>query len=172
MRRRKEHLPIGRSENMRRIRSGETKPEILLRGALYKKGLRYRIHYKGLPGKPDIVFPKYRLAVFIHGCFWHQHPGCREASDPLSNRDYWLPKLRLNVERDKEHNEMLLLLGYDVLTLWECQIEKNPEEAARAVIARLNQSHPKDALARYGRSCRSARRPFAPMPSRTSRGAK
>jgi DNA mismatch endonuclease (patch repair protein) len=134
---RRSNQPVGRSENMRRIRSRDTKPELLLRHALHKRGLRYRIHVPGLPGKPDIVFGKKRLAVFVHGCFWHQHAGCRQASSPRSNSAYWKPKLARNAERDRQHAEDLIALGYGVLILWECEIEKKPDEAANLVIAAL-----------------------------------
>ncbi len=134
--------PIGRSENMRRIRSRNTKPELLLRRALHKRGLRYRVHVPTLPGKPDIVFGGRRLAVFVHGCFWHQHPYCQQASDPRTNRDYWAPKLQRNVQRDREHASTMESLGYSTLTLWECEIEKDPENAADRVVLALN--HPQE----------------------------
>ena len=128
---------IGRSENMRRIRSKNTKPELSLRRALFAKGLRYRIHAKNLPGKPDVVFRKQKIAILVHGCFWHQHPGCREASRPRSNTTYWATKLQRNVERDQQHEVELTRLGFRVLTFWECDIEhdvaKIANEIARSV---------------------------------------
>ena len=128
---------------MRRIRSGDTKPELLLRRAMHGRGLRYRIHVPALPGKPDIVFAAKRLVIFVHGCFWHQHPGCRQASDPRTNKDYWAPKLLRNVERDREHAKKLESLGYAVLVLWECQIEKDSEGAAESVVSALAHLHKK-----------------------------
>jgi DNA mismatch endonuclease (patch repair protein) len=125
---------------MRRIRSENTKPELLLRRALFRRGFRYRIHVAALPGKPDIVFSAKRLSVFVHGCFWHQHAGCRQASDPRSNTSYWTPKLLRNIERDQENAAKLGSLGYRVLTLWECEIEKDTEGAADAVVTALSRS--------------------------------
>lgn len=128
---------IGRSENMRRIRSTDTNPEMLLRRSLHSRGVRYRLHSRTLPGKPDIVFASKRLVVFVHGCFWHQHPGCREASKPHTNRSYWEPKLRRNVERDVMHGCALRQLGYSVVILWECEIERDCEAAATTVVQAL-----------------------------------
>jgi DNA mismatch endonuclease (patch repair protein) len=118
-------LPMTRSENMRRIRAKNTKPEILLRRALHADGLRYRLHIKTLPGTPDLVFAKARIVIFVHGCFWHQHHGCREASKPRTNKDYWKQKLANNIERDTAHETLLVRAGYCVLTFWECEIERD-----------------------------------------------
>jgi DNA mismatch endonuclease (patch repair protein) len=126
---------------MRRIRSRDTKPELLLRRALHKRGLRYRIHVSTLPGKPDIVFNSRRVAIFVHGCFWHQHLGCREASSPRSNGKYWKPKLLRNVERDHLHTEKLISEGYTVLTIWECEIEKDTACAVEVVVSALSHFH-------------------------------
>jgi DNA mismatch endonuclease (patch repair protein) len=115
-----------RSENMRRIRSKNTKPEVLLRSLLHRAGFRFRIHKKDLPGKPDIVFPGRRKAIFVHGCFWHQHPQCREGRLPGTRQDYWKPKLERNVARDAAATSKLRNLGWDVLVIWECQIEDVP----------------------------------------------
>ena len=133
-------MTMGRSENMRRIRAVNTRPEVALRRALYARGLRYRIHVRQLPGKPDIVFRSRKLVVLVHGCFWHQHPGCREASRPRLNSEYWLPKLMRNVERDKQHEIGLEALGFRVLILWECEIEKQPAKAVAAVLKLLEPS--------------------------------
>jgi len=110
-----------RSENMRQIRSKNTKPEMLLRSLLHKAGYRFRLHRRDLPGKPDIVFPGRRKVIFVHGCFWHQHPGCREGRLPGTRQDYWRPKLERNVERDAATIEQLRALGWQVLTVWECE---------------------------------------------------
>lgn len=128
---------MGRSENMRRIRSKDTQPELALRRSLYSLGLRYRIHPRELPGKPDIVFKSKKLAVFVHGCFWHQHPGCIQASDPRTNRAYWVPKLQRNVQRDRDHIETLEAAGFRVVVLWECEIELDVEEARGKIISAL-----------------------------------
>jgi len=131
---------MSRAENMRRIRSGNTKPELLLRRELHKRGLRYRVHFAALPGKPDVVFSKRNVAIFVHGCFWHQHPNCIEASKPRSNQEYWRQKLQRNVERDLRHTQQLQLLNYRVLVLWECEIEKDVDAAVDAVISILSQN--------------------------------
>lgn len=95
-------MGMNRSENMRRIRSKDTAPEMAVRSLAHRLGYRYRLHRKDIPGKPDLVFPGRRKVIFIHGCFWHQHPGCREGRPPKSNTAYWLPKLERNMERDKD----------------------------------------------------------------------
>jgi DNA mismatch endonuclease, patch repair protein len=114
-----------RSAVMRSVKSKDTTPEIKVRRLLYRAGYRYRIHRANLPGKPDIVFVSRRAAIFIHGCFWHQHPGCPHAARPSSNNDYWTKKLNRNVERDKTHMEALQELGWRVLTVWECEIRSS-----------------------------------------------
>ena len=125
---------------MRRIGSRNTKPELMLRKALHMRGLRYRLHAGDLPGKPDIVFRSQQIAIFVHGCFWHQHPDCIEASRPRTNVSYWLPKLARNVERDKEHCDSLRQLGYRVLIFWECDIERSAESCADQVKAAVSAS--------------------------------
>jgi DNA mismatch endonuclease (patch repair protein) len=111
---------MDRSENMRRIRSKNTVPEMTVRRLAHSLGYRYRLHRNDIPGKPDLVFLRRRKAIFIHGCFWHQHPGCREGRPPKSNVDYWLPKLERNIERDKVVLGQLISMGWDVLVIWEC----------------------------------------------------
>lgn len=120
-----------RSENMSRIRSKDTAPEIALRKRLHADGWRYRCNVARLPGKPDIVFISARVAVFVHGCFWHKHPGCRRATRPGSNRSYWDAKLQGNVERDRKHAAVLRKDGWRVLVVWECQTRAG--KIARAV---------------------------------------
>ncbi len=114
-----------RSEVMSKIRSKNTKPEIALRKALFAKGFRYRINYKKLSGKPDIVFPKYKTAIFVHGCFWHGHEGCKISHIPKSNTEFWEHKISTNRERDRNNIMQILSLGWKVLTVWECEISKN-----------------------------------------------
>lgn len=109
-----------RSANMSKIRSANTRPEVAVRKGLHARGFRFRLHRKDLPGKPDIVLPRYRVVVFIHGCFWHQHLGCRLASWPKSREDYWGPKLNKNVERDALAEIRLAELGWRTLVVWEC----------------------------------------------------
>ncbi|MGO7637583.1 very short patch repair endonuclease [Rhizobium leguminosarum] len=110
-----------RSAIMSKVRGRNTKPEMLVRSVLHRLGFRFRLHGKNLPGTPDIVFPSRRAAIFVHGCFWHQHPGCRKASIPETRRDFWLAKLQRNVDRDAENVEALAAEGWKVLTVWECE---------------------------------------------------
>src|SRR5690606_33231808 len=123
---------MNRSENMRRIRSKNTAPEMAVRSLAHRLGYRYRLHRKDIPGKPDLVFPGRRKVIFIHGCFWHQHPGCREGRPPKSNTAYWLPKLERNMERDKDALARLAAAGWDVLVIWECET-KDAEALARTL---------------------------------------
>ncbi|MFC5865134.1 very short patch repair endonuclease [Acidicapsa dinghuensis] len=117
-----------RSENMSKIRSKNTAPEILLRSLLHRAGYRFRIHRKDLPGTPDIVFPNLRKVIFVHGCFWHQHPDCREGRVPGSRREYWQPKLARNQERDATAIKQLIQQGWNAMTVWECEIEISHED--------------------------------------------
>jgi DNA mismatch endonuclease, patch repair protein len=126
-----------RSYTMSRIRSKNTKPEKILRSALFKEGLRYRLHSKHLPGKPDIVFPRHKVAVFVHGCFWHLHKGCRDGRLPKSRLEYWMPKLNRNVERDFSNQNALASQGWNVITVWECEIHKHLAEAISRVKSSL-----------------------------------
>lgn len=114
-------MGIGRSENMRRIRSKDTIPEMTVRRLVHRMGYRYRLHRRDIPGRPDLFFPGRRKAIFIHGCFWHQHPGCREGRPPKSNAAYWLPKLEGNRARDKAAIEELTASGWEALVVWECE---------------------------------------------------
>lgn len=112
-----------RSRMMSGIQGKNTKPELMVRKYLHGRGLRFRLHSKELPGKPDLVFPKYKAVVFVHGCFWHQHPGCKFAVVPASNVEFWKQKLGANRERDQRNKRMLKALGWSVLTAWECQLD-------------------------------------------------
>lgn len=125
-------MGMSRSENMRRIRSKNTVPEIVIRRLVYGLGYRYRLHRKDISGKPDLVFLGRRKVIFIHGCFWHQHPVCREGRPPKSNAAYWLPKLERNIERDRAVRTQLTAAGWDVLVIWECEI--NNHEALRQIL--------------------------------------
>ena len=120
-----------RHKNMTRIRSKETKPETIVAHYLFSQGFRYRRNDKRYPGKPDIVLPKYRTVVFVNGCFWHQHEGCRYAVIPQTRQDYWVPKLRRNVERDRENCKALRSMGWHVIVVWECEIRRKSERDAR-----------------------------------------
>ena len=117
--------PERRSEIMSNIRAKGMKPEMTVRRITHAMGYRYRLHRKDLPGKPDLVFQSRRKVIFVHGCFWHQHtePTCKVARRPRSNQGYWLPKLERNVARDAEHQAYLTVSGWDVLVLWECDVE-------------------------------------------------
>ncbi|NBB62725.1 DNA mismatch endonuclease Vsr [Pseudomonas sp. ODNR1LW] len=118
--------PEHRSKIMSTIKGKNTKPEMVVRSVCHEMGLRYRLHRKDLPGKPDLAFPKYRLCLFVHGCFWHRHPGCKYAYTPKSRLDFWLPKLAKNVERDTDAQQALHALGWRVAIIWECHT-KNRE---------------------------------------------
>lgn len=115
--------PARRSENMRQIKSQNMKPELAVRRLLHSLGFRFRLHRKDLPGKPDIVLPRHHAVVFVHGCFWHQHPKrkCFDSRLPKSNLDYWKPKLSRNQERDKANIKDLRSSGWRVLVIWECE---------------------------------------------------
>lgn len=112
---------VQRSERMSRIRSRDTKPEIYLRKALHRLGLRFRLHGRELPGKPDIVLPKHNAVVFVHGCFWHRHENCNVASVPKSNTEFWLAKFTRNMQRDETVSQRLKDLGWRVFVVWECE---------------------------------------------------
>lgn len=114
-----------RSWLMSRVRGENTTPELTVRKYLHALGFRYRLHVKELPGKPDIVLPKYRTAVFVHGCFWHRHRGCRYASMPKSNVKFWIEKFKLNVARDKRNAVALRKAGWRCLTIWGCETKLN-----------------------------------------------
>jgi DNA mismatch endonuclease (patch repair protein) len=120
--------PEKRSKIMSRIRGKDTQPEWKLRRYLFARGFRYRLHDKRLPGHPDVVLAKHHVAIFVHGCFWHQHPDCRYATHPKSNVEFWEEKFRANRERDGKKMDELLALGWKVVVVWECELKgKNPE---------------------------------------------
>jgi DNA mismatch endonuclease Vsr len=114
--------PEQRSELMGRIRAKDTKPEMVVRRLAHALGYRFRIHSSKLPGRPDLVFPARRKAVFVHGCFWHAHPGCRRAFSPKTRPDYWRAKLDANRERDARAVSQLEKQGWSVLVIWECEV--------------------------------------------------
>jgi DNA mismatch endonuclease, patch repair protein len=125
--------PKKRSSIMSKVRSKNTKPEIIIRRRLFALGYRYRLNVVNLPGKPDIVLPKYRTVILIHGCFWHQHPGCKKATIPKTNSDFWRQKLLRNVERDRVITEELKSAGWQVIILWECEIKKDQNKIANDI---------------------------------------
>jgi len=112
--------PEHRSRIMSKIRGKNTKPEMVVRSLCHQMGLRFRLHRKDLPGTPDLVFPKFRLCMFVHGCFWHRHPGCKYAYMPKTRVDFWQTKLTKNIERDVKAEQALINLGWRVVTIWEC----------------------------------------------------
>ena len=122
--------PEQRRRIMQSVRSKDTGPERVVRKSLHRAGYRFRLHRKDLPGKPDIVLPRYRKAIFVHGCFWHAH-GCQKGQPPKSRQDYWLPKLQENVKRDRTKIEQLEALGWSVLVVWQCEIKDHEQLAVR-----------------------------------------
>jgi DNA mismatch endonuclease, patch repair protein len=113
---------VQRSTQMGRVRSKDTGPELAIRSLVHRLGYRYRLHRKALPGTPDLVFPKRRKLIFIHGCFWHRHESCVLARLPKSRPDFWLPKLEGNKTRDVRNMDLLVKMGWQVLTIWECEL--------------------------------------------------
>ncbi|PWV45152.1 very short patch repair endonuclease [Chitinophaga sp. S165] len=129
-----DHLtPKRRSENMAAVRSKETQPELTVRRMLHGLGYRYRLHDTSLPGKPDIVFRSRKKIVFIHGCFWHRHPECKYATSPKTNIGFWNEKFEKNVRRDKLVQSQLLVMGWESLIIWQCEL-KNPELLVHKVV--------------------------------------
>jgi DNA mismatch endonuclease (patch repair protein) len=114
-----------RSECMRRVLGKNTKPEMIVRRLVHGMGYRYRLHRKDLPGCPDLVFARFKKALFVHGCFWHSHPGCKRARMPKSNQDYWRSKLERNSSRDEANQAALLAGGWEVMIIWECEIKNS-----------------------------------------------
>ncbi len=127
-----------RSEIMSRVGSRDTKPELVVRRIAHGLGFRFRLHRKDLPGRPDIVFPRYRSVIFVHGCFWHRHPSCKYASSPKTRVEYWEDKFRSNVARDARNETLLRDLGWRVLVIWECET-KDREAVAERISSYLEQ---------------------------------
>ena len=123
-----------RSWNMSRIPSKDTSIEIKVRKELFRLGFRYRKNDKRYPGKPDIVLPMYNTVIFIHGCFWHRHPGCKDATFPKSRQDFWRDKFNKNVANDEAHYEALRNIGWQVIILWECEINKSFDSTIKKLV--------------------------------------
>ena len=123
------HTQEERSRNMSHIRSTNSRPEIIVGKYLFSKGFRYRKNVRDLPGCPDIVLPKYKTVIFVNGCFWHKHD-CPRFVWPSSNKEYWIPKIQKNVERDELNKQKLTEMGWKVLVVWECQLNKKSFDAA------------------------------------------
>lgn len=130
-----------RSKNMSKIKSKGTKPELIVRSFLFGKGLRYRINDKRYPGKPDLLFPKYKTVVFVNGCFWHKH-GCKRSTIPKTNTEYWLKKINGNVSRDDKTYETLTELGWTVIVVWECELNlKKRKETLEKLYLQILSDH-------------------------------
>lgn len=124
--------PERRTEIMRSIRSQDTRPELLVRRAAHRLGLRFRLHVKDLPGKPDLVFKKWATVLFVNGCYWHRHAHCKKTSVPKTNTEFWQEKFDANVRRDKKNYRLLRTAGWRVVVLWQCQVRT--EEAATVLL--------------------------------------
>jgi DNA mismatch endonuclease (patch repair protein) len=132
-----------RSRNMGAVRGRNTGPEMLVRQAAHHFGLRFRLHSCALPGRPDLVFPKWRTVIFVNGCFWHQHRGCKRAKRPKSNVQFWREKLRRNVARDRENSSLLKRMGWSVFVIWQCEVpDQDRAKAAVRAISRLFDHRP------------------------------
>jgi len=120
--------PEQRKRNMQSIRGKDTKIEVKVRSELFKRGFRFRKNDSRYPGKPDIVLPKYKTVIFVNGCYWHRHPGCKYATIPKTNAEFWNKKFQANVENDVKNKTALEAAGWKVITLWECELKSNFEE--------------------------------------------
>lgn len=151
------HTPERRSYNMSRIKGRDTQPEKTLRSLLHRNGLRFRIHDKKLPGHPDVVLPKYRSVIFVHGCFWHRHPGCRYASVPKTRSAFWNEKFSRNVERDRRNVFLLEKAGWNTIIVWECELKKDPAAVLENTLVLLR-SRPRCISGRISASSATPRR--------------
>lgn len=131
------HTPAQRSFNMSRIRGRDSKPEKLLRSLLHRAGLRFRKHVTSLPGRPDIVLPRHKAVVLVHGCYWHRHPGCRFATTPATNTSFWTDKFAATVERDAKAEKALRQESWNVFTIWECELRQHPETTLDELLRNL-----------------------------------
>lgn len=122
-----------RSWNMSQIKGKDTKPEITLRSLLHRSGLRFRLHVKKLPGRPDIVLPRFKTAIFVNGCFWHRHEGCKYAYMPKTRIEFWKEKFERTVQRDLEKNKALASEGWHVYTVWECELKDEPRKVVERI---------------------------------------
>lgn len=132
--------PEHRSWNMSRIRNKDTKIEVKVRQYLFSKGFRFRKNDKRFPGKPDVVLPKYKTVIFVNGCFWHMHEGCKQARLPKTNTEFWREKMERNSANDKLHLQQLKKLGWNTITLWECELKKDFEGVMESAVSQMLQS--------------------------------
>jgi DNA mismatch endonuclease (patch repair protein) len=143
-----DHLtPEQRSANMRAIKGRNTKPELQVRSMLHRMGYRFTVNgpkNRKLPGKPDIVLPRYNTVIFVHGCFWHRHKGCKNATTPSSNVEFWQNKFEKNVANDRKNQHLLKKQGWNVIVIWECQL-KTPEKVMQRLEKRLREQSPASA---------------------------
>lgn len=135
------HTKETRSYNMSRIKGKDTKPEILVRKYLFSQGFRYRLYDKTLPGKPDIILPKYKTVVFVHGCFWHKHEECRYFVVPKTRTEWWMNKINGNVENDRKKREQLEQMGWKIIIVWECELKKEKrDQTLTDIVAKIKQN--------------------------------
>lgn len=140
---------------MARVPQRDSAPEVRLRKRLFALGYRYRLHDKRLPGRPDVVFPRSRVALFVHGCYWHRHPGCRKSTTPSSNAEFWAQKFAANVARDARNEAALRVLGWTPVVIWQCEIERDVDAAAARVATLLRPPTPdRGAVTPGGRALR------------------
>ena len=132
--------PEHRSWNMSRIKGKDTKIEVMVRQYLFHYGFRFRKNDKRYPGKPDVVLPKYKTAIFVHGCFWHRHEGCKLATTPKTRTEFWMEKFSKNVANDKKHYEELQKMGWNVIVIWECELENNFEGTMQKIMHDIKNS--------------------------------
>lgn len=129
--------PEHRSWNMSRIRNKDTRPEKHLRSLLHRAGFRFRLHASNLPGKPDLILPRYHTVIFVHGCYWHRHPGCKNAAIPGTRTDFWVAKFQGTVKRDREVADKLINQGWRVIIVWECELENNSDSVIQKICQEL-----------------------------------
>ena len=127
-----------RSWNMSRIRSKNTKPEMIVRSMLHRMGFRFRLHDRNLPGNPDIILPKHKTVIFVHGCFWHRHQRCKYTYTPKTRKEFWKKKFSDNTSRDRRNCAELRKLGWKVIVVWECEGKRNAEEFAKQLLKTLH----------------------------------
>jgi len=130
-----------RSWNMSRIKGRNTGPELTLRSLIHRSGFRFRLHARDLPGRPDIVLPRYRTIVFVHGCFWHRHQRCKHATTPSTRQEFWQKKFDANVRRDERNRSNLEAAGWTVVVVWECELESDPERVLKRLATDLRRKN-------------------------------